>query len=1141
MADERKRMGEDGPSSRSATQPSRQPSRQSHQLSNGSYSLEITGSGAGWSRRGNLALTRWRDDATRDNWGNWIYLRDLESGSHWSSGYQPTLVSPDRYSTSASASRIEILRSDKDIDTTTEIIVSSEDDAELRRVSITNRSNTPRTIEVTSYAEVVLNRQDDDRSHPAFFNLFVESSFINGALICKRRPRDFSESPLFAVHTVTTEGRTVGVVEYETDRARFLGRGHTTRNPVAMKGRTPLSGTTGPVLDPVFAMRRRLLIAPGDTARATFTIAFAQTDEEARAIADKYQDAAIFDRLLSISSRVSQTPPQVKTSGHGVIGESPARVPIVSGETIRPGLEDPRTQGGELDFFNGIGGFTKDGSEYVILLDEGRWTPAPWVNVIANPDFGFFVSETGSGCVWAGNSRENRLTPWSNDPVADPSGEAIYLRDEESGRLWTPTPLPIREDSPYVCRHGQGYSVFEHSSDGIRTELTQFVAADEPVKISKLVIYNDSVSVRKISATYYAEWVMGVDQSTTRNSIETAVELDTGALFAMNRANPDFPMSEAFLDAGVAAESYTTDRLEFLGLYGHHASPAALQGGSFSQRTGAGLDPCAASRTFIELAQGESRELIFLLGETKDRATGVELIRKYRASGSADRAFTTATQQWDEILGRIQIRTPDPALNLLTNRWLLYQVLSGRFWGRTAFYQASGAFGFRDQLQDVMSLLVSAPGLARDHIVRCASRQFIEGDVQHWWHPPLGKGVRTRCSDDRLWLPFAVAQYIETTGDESILDEMAPFLTAPTVPQGHAELFQQPETSQSAATVDEHCRRAIAVSLEVGAHGLPFIGSCDWNDGLNRVGDKGQGESVWLGWFLITTLRRYASVLDRRGVPASAQQYREHAGRLSESIEKHSWDGAWYRRAYYDDGAPIGSAPDQECRIDAIAQSWAVLSGAADPDRAKQAMASVDQHLVQRKDGIVLLLAPPFDRGPKDPGYIKGYLPGIRENGGQYTHAAVWTPMAFAALGDGERTAELLGMLNPINHASSPEAMMTYKTEPYVLAGDVYSQTPHAGRGGWTWYTGSAGWMFQATIHSLLGFQLRPDHILIVPCVPATWKSWEIRFRDDDTSYVITFEQAGGPRSMLMDGESLDEPRIPRLRDGRSHQVLVRY
>jgi cellobiose phosphorylase len=1135
----RKRLQKASAPARSA---SSAPSEQT--LSNGSYSVTLTAAGAGWSHRGTLGMTRWRQDPTRENWGSWIYLRDVASGALWSAGYQPTTRQPESYETCFSDDAAEIARSDEGIDTLTEIIVSSEDDAELRRVSLTNKSTETREIEVTSYAEIVLNRPDDDRAHPAFFNLFVETWLEGPALLCKRRPRDFTESPIFAVHVMAVDGNRVGAPQHETDRARFLGRGRTPRTPVVMEGDTPLSGTTGPVLDPIVSWRQRLRIGAGETARVVFTTAYAETREVALALADKYREAAAFERLHAVAGKKiahSQVlplrqplhPPGEKLSSQH------ARTTDNGQRTTKDARTTESGQRKDLRFFNGTGGFTSDGREYVIALGSDQWTPAPWVNVVANPDFGFFVSDSGSGCAWAGNSRENRLTPWSNDPVADPPGEVIYLRDEESGEIWTPTPLPIREAGPYVCRHGQGYSVFEHSSRGIDTELTLFVPPSDPVKISRLKIRNDSSSRRALSVTYYAEWVMGVDRIATAPALVTEVDRDTGAMFARNPANKDFPGAEAFADVGAEGHAHTADRLEFLGRYGNHSDPAALRAKDLSGRVGAGLDPCAAMQSRIELAPGETRQLVFLLGQAASRHEGVALIRKYRQPGAAARAQQKAVDRWDGILGQIQVQTPDAALDLLLNRWLLYQVLSGRFWGRTAFYQASGAFGFRDQLQDVMSVMVSAPAIAREHIVRCASRQFVEGDVQHWWHPPLGKGVRTRCSDDRLWLPFAVAQYLEFTGDESVLDEKAAFLTAPPVPQGHAEVFQQPEVAAVSATVDDHCRRAIAVSLEVGSHGLPLIGSCDWNDGFNRVGQQGRGESVWLGWFQHATLMRYAPIVERRGDAQLARQYREHAERLRASIEKQSWDGAWYRRAYYDDGTPLGSAPNEECRIDAIAQSWGVLSGAADPARAKQAMASVDEHLVRRRDGLVLLLAPPFDRGPKDPGYIKGYLPGIRENGGQYTHAAVWTPMAFAALGDCERTAELLAMLNPINHTSTPDAIRKYKTEPYVLAGDVYSQHPHAGRGGWTWYTGSAGWMFRATLESLLGFRVRPDHFVVQPCVPGAWSSYEIQFRDGDTTYSVKVQRAAGVPTEI-DGRPCSDGKVPRLRDGKMHQVRIR-
>jgi cellobiose phosphorylase len=1146
---------------------------QGHILTNGSYSVMLTTAGSGWSRRGPLAITRWREDPTRDHWGSWIYLRDVDSGVWWSAGYQPTTRTPARYEVQFFPDRVSIDRSDDGIDSLMEVIVSPQDDAELRRISLTNTSSAARNIEVTSYAEIVLIRPDDDRAHPAFFNLFIETALEEGALLCKRRPRDFTESPIYAFHVMAIEGQPAGEREYETDRLRFLGRGCTPRTPAVIEQERSLSNTTGPVLDPIVSWRQKVHIEAGATARVLFTTGFAGTREEALLLARKYRDPATFDRLLTKLSPTTREPQHrldlgantnaenaLPSAERGIWGaadfEAVGDRPLVGSERSERTVVAPThppdssltlgmtTGSSGLAFFNGIGGFSADGREYVITLEGNQWTPAPWVNVIANPEFGFFISESGSGCTWAGNSRENRLTPWSNDPVADPPGEAIYIRDEESGQVWTPTPLPIRGGERYLCRHGQGYSIFEYSSRGIDTTLTVFVPIADRVKLSTLRIRNDSSSRRTLSVTYYAEWVLGVDRIDTASSLRTERDSETGALLVENLISSDFPGAVAFADAGAGDCHVTVDRLEFLGRYGNHADPAALRRAGLSDRAGAVLDPCAALQRRFELLPGETREVIFQLGQTATRKQAVALIRKYREPEAVSRAHDAVIERWDEILGSVQIRTPDAALDLLSNRWLLYQVLSGRFWGRSAFYQASGAFGFRDQLQDVMALMVVAPELAREHIVRCASRQFVEGDVQHWWHPPLGKGVRTRCSDDRLWLPFAVAQYLEVTGDQSILDEPATFLTSPPIPAGHPEAFQQPETSDQSASVDDHCRRAIAVSLALGKHGLPLIGSCDWNDGLNRVGAEGRGESVWLGWFLHATLTRYAPIVERRGDLPLAIQYRAHAERLRMAIEEESWDGKWYRRAYYDDGTPLGSAPNEECRIDAIAQSWAVLSGAAEPGRATRAMAAVDEQLVRRQDGLILLLAPPFDRGPKDPGYIKGYLPGIRENGGQYTHAAAWVPMAFATLGDGERTAELLAMLNPINHTDSAEAIEKYKTEPYVLAGDVYSQVPHAGRGGWTWYTGSAGWMSRAIIESLLGFRVRSDHFIIEPAVPAAWPSYEIQFRDAGTVYDIKVENPGGAgrsvASIDLDGRPLADRRVPRLQDGQKHKVQVR-
>jgi len=800
----------------------------------------------------------------------------------------------------------------------------------------------------------------------------------------------------------------------------------------------------------------------------------------------------------------------------------------------------------ELDFWNGLGGFAEDGREYVTVLGEGQWTPAPWINVIANPDFGFQVSESGAGYTWSVNSRENKLTAWSNDPVSDPPGDTIYVRDEDTGALWGPTPLPIREAaSTYLARHGQGYSRFEHTSHGIALQLLQFVPIQDSVKISRLTIENRSGKSRRLSVTTYVEWVLGVSRDVAAPFIVTEVDPPTGALLAKNAWNPDFGDRVAFADLGGRQSAWTGDRTEFLGKNGTLDHPALLERGDRpSGRVGAGLDPCAALQAKIELPPGGRSEIVLFLGEAATIDQARSLLTRYRAL-DLDLALKAVTTQWDDIVGAVQVKTPDRSMDLMLNRWLLYQTLGCRVWARSAFYQAGGAYGFRDQLQDVMALTVTVREVARQHLLRAAARQFEAGDVQHWWHPPSGRGVRTRISDDGAWLPYAVAHYVEVTGDTAVLDEVVPFLDGPALAMGQDDAYFQPEVSRERATLFEHCARALDRSLAVGAHGLPLIGAGDWNDGMNRVGHDGRGESVWLGWFLHTTLWELARLAEARGESARAETWRAHVRDLQAALEQHGWDGDWYRRAYFDDGTPLGSAVSPECRIDSIAQSWAVISGAAERTRAARAMAAVEEYLVRRGQELVLLFTPPFDGAALDPGYISGYPPGIRENGGQYTHAAIWSVMAFAALGDGDKANELFSILNPINRASTRAGVHRYKVEPYVAAADVYAEYPHVGRGGWTWYTGSAGWMYRAGIEWLLGFRLRGAILSIDPCIPRAWRRFEITFRYHASHYEITVENPRGATrgvsSMEVDGTPLPPGRasLPLTDDGATHRIRV--
>ncbi len=1268
-------------------------------LSNGTYNVMLTTAGGGYSNCGTNAVTRWREDVTRDNWGTFIYLRDVRSGSVWSASYQPVLKRPQSYEVSFSEDKADFWRSDAGIVTHMEVVVSAEDNAEVRRVSLTNNSSVTREIELTSYAEVVLATPQADVAHPAFSNLFIETEFFaaENAILAHRRQRSSGDEPIWGIHVVVVEGDLVGAVQYETDRARFIGRGHSASDPVAVMEDRPLSNTTGAVLDPVFSLRRRVRIRPNQTVRCSFSTLVAHSREEATMLADKYHDPNIFEResqlawtkaqvemshlnvdaeeahlFQRLAARIVYSDPSlrprshvlalntkaqsslwaygisgdlpimvarinkaqdlaiirklvrgheylhykgltidlvilndnpttylqslqkeletmIRTSGLGGLQDKPggvflrrtdqmpeddrillhsvARAVIVAERGLledqleRPQVEEPlpakfvprfpsqtypetTVAPPELSFFNGLGGFHEGGREYVILLGAEQWTPAPWSNIIANrSEFGFQVTETGAGYTWSVNSRENRLTPWSNDAVSDPPGEIVYLRDEDTGTVWSATPLPIRENAPFIIRHGQGYTVFEHTSHGVSQELLVFAPLDDPVKISLLRLRNRTDRKRKLTITIYNELVLGVSRTTSAPYVITSIDAAASTIFAQNPFNNEFADRTAFAATGERLSSATCDRKEFLGRNGTLKNPAATRRNGLGNRDGAGLDPCAALQITVELAPYEAREVVFLLGQAASKAEAQKIVQSYNNSGLVNDAFEKMLAHWDDLLGTIEVKTPDAAMDTMLNRWLLYQTLSCRIWARSAFYQSGGAFGFRDQLQDVMALVYSSPAVARQQILLASGHQFKEGDVQHWWHPPSGRGVRTRFSDDLLWLPFVTAFYASVTGDLSVLDEVVTFLEQPLLKPEEQEAYMQPTVSAESASVYEHCIRAIDRSLAVGEHGLPLMGGGDWNDGMNRVGPLGKGESVWVGWFLYTALAQFAPLCDGRGEQSRGDKYRDHLEKLKKALAENAWDGDWYRRAYFDDGSPLGSVQNDECRIDSIVQSWSVISGAAESYRAQRAMAAVEEYLIRRGDGLVILFTPPFDKGSLDPGYIKGYVPGVRENGGQYTHAALWTLIAFAILGDGERAGELFSLLNPVNHSSTRAGLHKYKVEPYVAVGDVYAVPPHTGRGGWTWYTGSAGWMYRAGLESIVGFKLQGSTLKIDPCIPRWWREYEINYRRGAAMYRIKVENplgiSRGVASVELDGAVQTDGEISLTDDGKTHTVRV--
>jgi len=1273
-----------------------------HILSNGSYSVMLTAAGSGFSQWRNIAVTRWREDPTCDPWGCYVFLRDVHEGRVWSAGYQPAGVEPESYGVDFYEDRAEISRKDGAISTLLEVLVGSEDDIEVRRVSLTNHARTAREIELTSYAEIVLAPPAGDAAHPAFSKMFVQTEFAaeSGALLAVRRPRDAGELRVWATHFSTLEGSAVGGVQFETDRARFLGRGRDLRAAVSVVDARPLSNTVGTVLDPVLSLRRRVRIEPGATVRVAFWTGVADSRDAALKLAGKFADTGAFDRVKTgagaaaqdalrqlnirgedaalfqeIANRILYADTSLRAPrdilaenqlgppglwSQGVSGDLPivlvrtanaagaphvelllraqeywrckglsvdlvilndepdggvplqeileamvaqakarpadaaafargnvvllrtqplpaatlillltaARAVFDAGRgSLReqaswPAMPAPRRRrrretaetaaqldaeraAPALEFFNGLGGFSADGREYVVTLGDGHWTPAPWVNVIANPQFGFLASADGTGSTWSLNAQQNQITPWSNDPVSNTPAEAIYVRDESSGDLWSVTPLPIREASfTYVVRHGFGYTRTEHVSHGISLQLLQFVPLEDPIKIARLKIVNRGAEARRLSITHYVEWVLGNLRSRAAPFIITSIEPETGALLARNPWSADFASQVAFMDLAGLQQRFTGDRGEFIGRHGSLAEPAALLGlERLSNRAGAGFDPCGALQTTVELAADASIELKLLIGVEQSAAAAAALIERYRAA-DLDAVFKEVTDFWERTLRVVQVKTPDRSMDILLNGWLLYQTLACRLWARSGFYQSSGAYGFRDQLQDVMALCVSAPATARAHILRAAARQFTAGDVQHWWLPTTGQGIKTRISDNRIWLAFVVARYLEVTEDFAVLDEQVAFLAGGPLKADQHEEFAAP-ASIGAASLFEHCVRALDCSLAIGTHGLPLFGTGDWNDGMNRVGADGRGESVWLGWFLHATLLRFAPLAERRGETAKAAEWRKHAFALQQAIEREAWDGDWYRRGYFDDGTPLGSVTSDECRIDSIAQSWAVISGAGERGHAARAMSAVNAQLVSRSDGLIKLFTPPFDHTAHDPGYIKAYPPGLRENGGQYTHAAVWSVMAFALLGDGDRAAELFSLLNPINHAGTRAGIHRYKVEPYVICADVYSAPGHIGRGGWTWYTGSAGWMYRAGIEAILGINLRGQVLSIDPCIPRAWNGFELTFKHGSSRYRIEIKNRRGARKgrvqTTLDGQELegDVCEITLVDDGRYHYGKV--
>jgi cyclic beta-1,2-glucan synthetase len=1294
-------IGTPAPSAQPWHVPVESPLPLAHLLANGRFTTVITNSGAGYSTWNTMALTRWRPDPTLDDWGVWVYLQDMATGEVWSVGRRPVGAAVEGEEVLFYPHMAEFRHRRGPLGVQMEVTIAPDADVEIRRITLTNSGDEPQRLRLTSYGEVVLGDGAADLRHPAFAKLFVESEYLAqyNALLFRRRPRAATERPRVMAHALITPGmERTGA--YESDRARFLGRGGSARRPAALHGPEWLSGVTGATLDPVMALGEELEIAPHSRVELALLTVAGESRQEVRNILARFQtwttlalafaaarsqadqlwreqdlaadDLVVFDQMLSLllyphaagradpailaQNRLGQSAlwafgisgdypivlVQLRQAEQGVLlrrliqahrywrrrglmidlvianeeetnygqalhGEiwrllqrmevdqalnQRGGIFLVRRDQMRPEeytllqtvarvvlhaergpLEEqlaalaetsiplpdliaalpPEANAGPmppllrpqgLQFDNGWGGFYAEQREYVIYLEPGRMTPAPWINVIANPEFGFLASESGGGYSWAANSGENRLTAWRNDPVSDLPSEAIYVRDEETGAVWSPMPLPAPAQAAYLVRHGTGYTSYEHHSHGLAQEVRLYAAPDAAVKFIHIRLRNHLSRGRRLTVTFYAEWVLGVNRALTAPTIVPEVSGDgSPALLATNPYQSEFAARCAFVATNRPVHGFTADRAEFLGRAGDYASPAALRRVGLSNQVQPGQDPCAVLQVHVDLPADAEEEFIFVLGQGRDAAEARDMVQRYATLDAAQAAWQATAATWQQVLDTVQVETPEPSIDLLLNHWLLYQALACRIWGRSALYQSSGAYGFRDQLQDVMALIHAQPEVVRAQLLRAAHHQFEAGDVLHWWHPPSGRGVRTRISDDLLWLPYVTAHYVAATGDIGVLEEAIPFLQGDPLRPSEEERYAEYPTGSQTATLYEHCLRAFAKGSTHGPHGLPLMGAGDWNDGMNRVGIEGEGESIWLGWFLYAAQTAFADLADAVQRPEDAQRLRGRAAELRQALEAHGWDGEWYLRAYYDDGSPLGSAQNQECRIDSIAQSWAVLSGAGDAARSRKAMDAVRTHLVKEDARLILLFTPPFNRTRRDPGYIKGYLPGVRENGGQYTHAALWSIWAWAKLGDGDLAQSLFQMINPIVRADSAAKAEVYKVEPYVISADVYGVAPHVGRGGWTWYTGSSGWMYRLGIEAILGLRRDADSLWLEPCIPAHWPGFKLSYRLGRTRYCFTVENPEGVQcgdaTVSVDGNPLPTGRVPLVDDGQEHQVRV--
>ena len=1303
-------------------------------LSNGSYSTMISNSGSGYSKKDDMTVYRWKGDSTSDSTGMFFYIKNLNSNDYWSASYEPCKEENDDYLVEFTLDKATFERKDGNIKTKYEVMLSSEDNVEIRKITLKNTSEKKRTLEVTSYLEVTLQSFEGDAVHPSFSNLFISTEYNEEAkaLIGNRRPRSEGAVVPYIFHSIVTSSNIEGDLTYETSRLNFIGRNRSLKSPEVMDNDSPLLNTVGTVLDPIMSLRATINLNPGEEKILYYLTGVSESKESILDLIYKYREMKFIEKSLDTYNYYTQL--ELKHIGirsyqaniyqslasyiiylhsgrknreeyikninmnqenlwsYGISGDLPIVLLEIYGEddiyllrqtlnmhyyfktkgikcdlviyneeeisyeeplqkdiilTVKNSLEkesinkaggifihNKSTMGNEikdfligisklyinskegnlsnqlvngvtseevkgkedlsyinrirvnvsendyikivrhkgdhikeehsleeiieeksnkesieevskdlreeLDFYNGFGGFDRNDKSYVIKLKNYENTPAPWINVISNKDFGFHISEAGSAYTWCGNSRENKITPWNNDWVMDQSGEVLYIRDNESNLSFTITPMPIRDGREYTIRHSFGHSTFTHTAYNIKGEMKVFSPKDEKLKICKVKLSNLTNKQRNLSLIYYAQLVLGVYNYGSAKYIST--EIKNNYIYGKNPYSKYFGRLKAYLSiAGDENQSFTGDRKSFIGVGEDLSNPKALRSAKLNNISGSIYDPCLASSLDITLLPKEEKELVIMFGEEENENLIEEKIKKYSNIENVYKALDEIDEYWSNFLGNIQVKTPDLSMDYLLNGWLMYQTLSCRYLSRTAFYQSGGAYGFRDQLQDSMAIGILNPNITREQILRSASRQYLEGDVQHWWHPVINSGIRTRFSDDLLWLPYVTSEYIKATGDYSILDEEEVYLEDEPLRNGEDERYTIVNQSTKTGTIYEHCLKAIDRGLKFGKHNIPLMGSGDWNDGMSTVGNKGKGESVWVGWFLYSILDNFKEICAFKNDKEKEEEYESFKEFIRENLEKNAWDGGWYRRAYFDNGKPLGSRENDECKIDSIAQSWSIISRAGKNQRTIEAMEAVDRYLVDKDKGLIKLLAPPFDKSSLEPGYIKGYVAGVRENGGQYTHAAVWVILALTKLKLGDKAWKYYNMINPINHSNSELEARTYKVEPYVMAADVYIKEPHGGRGGWSWYTGASGWMYKVGLQDILGLKkIKDKGYMIDPCVPEDWNEYEIKIKNEKEDYHIkVIRSKNNEKALIINNEKVIDNIIPRNKGRLEIQVLI--